>query len=287
MTLQTAVAYRGDLKITFVRLTSDGISRAILFSVPYALTDYHQASDAIIRAATGRESYTVSALAVHGLVETLRNPRLAMNLSRIDLIVPDGQPIRWALNSFYGSGLKDRVYGPKLTETVLAKASALGLRVFLFGSTETTLLRLRTAIGARFPGVVVCGAQADRFRDATESEDAADIRTINASDAHIVLVGRGCPRQEIWVAEHKGKIASAMLAVGAAFDFIAGTLPQAPQWMQNRGLEWLYRLISEPRRLWKRYLVTNSVFIYLFMKHRLVLRDPKLVTQTARKTGLS
>jgi exopolysaccharide biosynthesis WecB/TagA/CpsF family protein len=101
-------------------------------------------------------------------------------------------------------------------------------------------------------------------------EDINDIKIINDSGAHIVLVGRGCPRQEEWVSNHKGKINSVMMAVGAAFDFHAGTVKQAPVWMQNYGLEWLFRLIQEPKRLWKRYLFTNSYFIYLFLKHKIL-----------------
>lgn len=101
-----------------------------------------------------------------------------------------------------------------------------------------------------------------------------DIEKINNSGAHIVLVGRGCPRQETWVANHIGKINAVMIAVGAAFDFHAGTVSQAPGWMQDNGLEWIYRLAKEPKRLWKRYLFTNSIFIFLFIKHKFILRKP-------------
>ena len=238
-----------------------------LFSVHYSLVDYHSASDIIIDHAVAHDSYGVSALAVHGLVESIHDPELNRQVNSIDMVVPDGQPIRWALNYFHKANLKDRVYGPTLTLHVLAKASEKKLNVYLYGSKKETLDKLGDFIRTHYPGVQLCGTHPDRFRDATSEEDQQDIEKINASGAHIVLVGRGCPRQERWVANHLGQVNAAMMAVGAAFDFHAGLTAQAPAWMQNNGLEWLFRLISEPQRLWKRYLFTNSYFIYLFIKH--------------------
>jgi len=173
------------------------------------------------------------------------------------------------LNSLYKLGIKFKLPGPTLTLEVLKQANQYKLNVFLFGSTADTLAKFKQHIETAYPGLTVCGVHHDRFREATETEDAADIKKINASGAHIVLVGRGCPRQEHWVADHVGKIDAAMLAVGAAFDYHAGKLARAPMWMQRSGLEWLYRFMQEPGRLWKRYLVTNSIFIYRFAKQRL------------------
>ena len=145
----------------------------------------------------------------------------------------------------------------------------LGLSIYLYGSTNSTLELFSSNISRSFPNINIAGIHTDRFRDASILEDEEDIKKINESGAHIVLVGRGCPRQEIWVADHLGKVNAVMMAVGAAFDFHAGTLKQAPPWMQNAGLEWLFRLIVEPKRLWKRYLLTNSKFIYLFFCKKL------------------
>ena len=237
-----------------------------LFSVAYSLVDYDSASDILIEHARLHHSYGVSALAVHGLVESVNDPALNRQVNSIDMVVPDGQPIRWALNYFHNANLKDRVYGPTLTLHVLAKASAENLGVYLYGSKQETLDKLGEFIQNNYPGVQLCGVHPDRFREATPEEDRQDIDKINASGAHIVLVGRGCPRQERWVADHRGKVNAVMMAVGAAFDFHAGLTAQAPAWMQNNGLEWLFRLMSEPQRLWKRYLFTNSQFIYLFIK---------------------
>lgn len=245
-----------------------------LFLPKYANVDYELASSIILENAIQRNSFGVSALAVHGLITSIKDKGLGSIINEIDLIVPDGQPVRWALNSFYNLGMKDRVYGPELTLHVLKKANQQELNVYLFGSTATTLKKFQEFIGKEFPKVKLCGVHVDRFREATEEEDVLDIQKINQSGANIVLVGRGCPRQEYWVANHKGKVNAAMMAVGAAFDFHAGTVKQAPSWMQNNGLEWLFRLIQEPKRLFKRYFVTNSIFIFLFLKYRLILRRP-------------
>lgn len=246
--------------------------RLNLFGVFYTATDYKQATQLITDNASAKRSFGVSALAVHGLITAYQKPSVRNLINKIDLVVPDGQPIRWALNSFYQAGLKDRVYGPLLTLKVLQEANKKKLRVYLFGSTQYTCEKFSRFITFNYPQIEISGIHADRFREATEEEDIDDIRKINKSGAHIVLVGRGCPRQEIWVANHLGKIHAAMMAVGAAFDFHAGTVRQAPKWMQDAGLEWLFRLIQEPKRLWKRYLLTNTVFIYLFLKHKFFFR---------------
>ena len=250
------------------------IKKYPLFLPEFSSLNYDLASDLIIEKAIKRESYGVTALAVHGLITSLTNESLGRVINEIDLIVPDGQPIKWALNSFYKLRLKDRVTGPTLTSFVLQKAGKKNLKVYLYGSTETTIKKFKSKIATSFPSVEICGIHPDRFRDATESEDAEDIQKINTSGANIILVGRGCPRQEFWVASHKGKINGVMIAIGAAFDFHAGNLRRAPNWMQKLGLEWLFRLGMEPRRLWKRYLVTNFLFIYKFITHKFIKKRP-------------
>lgn len=237
-----------------------------LLGVDFTLTDYDQASDIIIDYAVRRASFAVSALAVHGLVESNRSVSLQEKISKISMVVPDGQPVKWALNFFFKANLKDRVYGPELTVWVLRKANMLGLKVYLYGSTSATLEKFSAFIKYHFPAITIVGTHVDRFREATPEEFISDTEKINASGANIVLVGRGCPRQEVWVSDHLNRVHAPMLAVGAAFDFHAGVLKQAPAWMQKNGLEWLYRLIQEPKRLWRRYLITNSIFIYLIVR---------------------
>ena len=236
-----------------------------LLGINYTASDYENITKAIIDHASQRQSIGLSALAVHGLIEAHENPVLHQLIQSIHYVVPDGQPIKWCLNYFHQANLQDRVYGPTLTWKVLEKANEKKLSLYLFGSTAKTLTLFQENITRHFPQIQLVGYHVDRFRNATSEEDEADIMKINQSGAQLILVGRGCPRQEIWVAEHIGKINGVMLAVGAAFDFYANTLKQAPTWMQNNGLEWLFRLIQEPRRLWKRYLFTNSKFIYLIL----------------------
>jgi N-acetylglucosaminyldiphosphoundecaprenol N-acetyl-beta-D-mannosaminyltransferase len=245
-----------------------------LFGIFYNGTNYNEAATIITEKASKNISFGVSALAVHGLVTAYNDNHLKTLVNKIDMVVPDGQPIRWSLNSFYRLGLQDRVYGPKLTLKVLEEANQKSLNVYLYGSTQITCQKFSEYISKNYPQINIVGIHVDRFREATPEEDQEDIKKINASGAHIVLVGRGCPRQEVWVANHLNKVNAAMMAVGAAFDFYAGTVKQAPKWVQDTGLEWLFRFIQEPRRLWRRYLFTNSTFIYLFLKHKLFVRKP-------------
>jgi N-acetylglucosaminyldiphosphoundecaprenol N-acetyl-beta-D-mannosaminyltransferase len=236
-----------------------------IFEVPYAVVDYQLATDHILDKAEKRVSYSVYALPVHGLVEAQHNAEMMQSVKTADMICPDGQPIRWVMNHFYHSGLKDRVYGPELTLRVLRAAEKKNMKVFLYGgSTEETTKKFKEFIETSFPGIEICGHYREDFPDG----NTLNPDVINASKAQIVLVGRGCPRQEIWIANHKERVNAVMMGVGAAFAFHAGMIKQAPRWMQNNGLEWLFRLLSEPKRLWKRYLTTNFYFLYLVTKKK-------------------
>ncbi len=244
----------------------NNIHKKPLFEVSYAITDYEQATRVIIKNAHQRTSFGVSALAVHGLIESYKDKQLCRQVNKINMVVPDGQPVRWALNAIHHTHLKDRVCGPILTQWVLEASHHNAFNVYLYGSTQATLDKFSQFIRQNYPKITICGIHTDRFREATPEEDLQDIEKINLSGANIVLVGRGCPRQERWVSDHIGSINAVMMAVGAAFDFHAGNIKLAPKWMQDYGLEWLFRLVQEPQRLWKRYLFTNSYFIYLFFK---------------------
>lgn len=243
-----------------------------LFTVNYSITDYDKASDVIIEKAISHTSFGVTALAVHGLIESVKNKTFRHLVNKLDMIVPDGQPVRWALNSFHKVNMKDRVAGPILTDHVLSKANDKSLSIYLYGSTSATLEKMKAVIEQKYPKITICGTHADRFREATAEEDKADIKKINESGAHIVLVGRGCPRQEKWVAEHLGLINAPMMAIGAAFDFIAGNIALAPKWIQDSGFEWFFRFMQQPGKLWKRYLTTNTHFIYLYVSCKLGIR---------------
>lgn len=245
---------------------SSNEKKVSLFGIGINPTTYQEATAAVIEAAQARRSFSVTALATHGLMHAVLDADFAGVLNRIDLVTPDGQPVRWAMNVLCDTGLRSRVYGPTLTTTVCAEAERLNLSVYLFGSTKETCDRLVEALARRFPSLKVAGVHYDRFREATPEEDREDVSKIIMSGAHVILVGRGCPRQERWVEQHRGQVPGAMLAVGAAFDYLAGVLQPPPVWMQDVGLEWLYRLCQEPRRLWRRYLFTNTYFLLYFFR---------------------
>jgi N-acetylglucosaminyldiphosphoundecaprenol N-acetyl-beta-D-mannosaminyltransferase len=225
--------------------------------------DYQGAVDRIIAAAKEKRPLSVSALAVHGLMTGVLDGEQKFRLNHLDLLVPDGQPVRWALNLLHDCGLTDRVYGPNLTLRVCARAAEEGLPVFLYGSTVEVLVELKRSLRARFPRLVLAGTEASRFRQLTPEERSELAARIRASGAAMVFVGLGCPRQETFAYECRALLGMPILAVGAAFPFIAGIMDQAPGWMQRVGLEWLFRLQSEPQRLWKRYLLLNPAYLFL------------------------
>ncbi len=225
--------------------------------------DYETVVTKIIRAAQEQRSLAVSALAVHGVMTGILDPIHAARLNTLDLVVPDGQPVRWALNLLHGTNLPDRVYGPTLMLKVCAQAAMEGLPIYLYGSTSDILLRLADNLRNQFPRLQIAGLQPSRFRQITLTEKEEIIQTIATSGARILFVGLGCPRQEVWVYEHRGLLPMPMLAVGAAFAFHAGVVAQAPPQLQKMGLEWFYRLVREPKRLWRRYLKLNPLYLWL------------------------
>lgn len=225
--------------------------------------NYEAAVDLIFQAAREKRGIAVSALAVHGLMTGVLSREQKYRLNRFDLLVPDGQPVRWALNWLYRSGLSDRVYGPNLTIRVCARAEAEGLPVFFYGSTGEVLAALERSLTREFPRLKIAGTAASRFRRLAPDEENELAQRLKTSGASILFVGLGCPRQEVFAYELRSALGIPILAVGAAFPFIAGAIPQAPQWLQQNGLEWLYRLLSEPRRLWKRYVFLNPAYLVL------------------------
>jgi N-acetylglucosaminyldiphosphoundecaprenol N-acetyl-beta-D-mannosaminyltransferase len=221
------------------------------------------ATGQVIEAARRGGSFAVSALAVHGVMEAVLDPAHRYRLNHMELIVADGQPVRWALNRLHAAGLRQRVYGPNLTLAVIARAEQEQLPVYFYGSTHQVLALLCANLQRRFPKLRIAGAAPSTFgRISPETADRIS-EQIRQSGAQIVFVGLGCPRQEVWAYEFRERLNIPILAVGAAFPFLAGTLRQAPQWMQDRGLEWLFRLCMEPRRLWRRYLLLSPAYLLL------------------------
>lgn len=217
----------------------------------------------VIDAARGRRALTVSCSAVHSVMEGALDADHRRRLNELDLVLPDGQPVRWALGWRHGVKLRNRVYGPDFMLAVCALAAEEGIPIFLYGSRNEILKPLAENLRRRFPRLIVAGSKPSAFRSLSETEQAAIASEIRQSGAGIVFAGLGCPRQEIWAYENAELIGLPLVAVGAAFDFHAGVLPQAPAWMQQSGLEWLFRLGQEPRRLWKRYLYLNPLYLLL------------------------
>lgn len=226
--------------------------------------DYAAAVDKVMACARSQRSMAVSALAVHGVMSGVLDATLRYRLNHLDLVVPDGQPVRWALNCLYHTRLPERVYGPSLMLRVCERAAQEGLAIYLFGSRAPVLESLCHNLKQRIPNLVVAGSRPSLFRQVSVEEKQALVETIRSSGASLTFVGLGCPKQETWIYEYRDDLSMPLLGVGAAFDFHAGTLPQAPAWMQRAGLEWLFRLAHEPRRLWKRYIPLNPLFMALF-----------------------
>jgi len=214
--------------------------------------------------AAAGESRVVCACNVHSVVTATQHPELQRALAGADLATPDGAPVAWwmrRLGRQSGAADQRRVSGPDLMQAYLEHAAAHGEPLYLYGGSEETLARLRARLLERWPALAIAGWRAPPFRAPSAEEDAADVQAINASGARTLWVSLGCPKQELWMHAHRGRVHAVMVGVGAAFDFHAGTRPRAPRWMREHGLEWLHRLASEPRRLWRRYLVTNTLFV--------------------------
>jgi len=234
-----------------------------LFGVTVSVTDYAECERLIMSAARGRRSAIVTHMPVHGLVTAATDADYRAHVNNFEIVAPDGQPVRWALNHFHGAALTDRCYGPTLMLRLCEAAAKQNVGVYLYGSTPEVIKSLSQRLRASIPELRIVGSESPPFRPLTPEEDAAVVDRLNASGAGLVFLGLGCPRQDLFASEHRDRIHAVQMCVGAAFDFHAGTKPQAPGWMQRHGLEWLFRLVSEPRRLWKRYLVTNSIFLWL------------------------
>ena len=229
----------------------------------------HGAVDRVIEAAEQGRRYRVSALAVHGVMEAHDDPVQLHRLNEFEMVTPDGQPVRWALNLLYGCGLKERVYGPTLMLNVCARAAVEGLPIYLLGTTDEILEDLRAGLTGRFPGLEIAGMRPSAFRKVDSDEFAEVCQDIRDSGAKIVFVGLGCPRQEVFAYEAGPLLDMPVIAVGAAFEYHAGHREEPPMWIQKSGLQWLHRLLGDPKRLWKRYATTNPKFLIGVARQRL------------------
>lgn len=207
-----------------------------------------------------RQSRYVCICNVHSVVTASQDAEFRRVVNEADMATPDGAPVAWMLRRLGFAG-QARISGPDLMWKYCEAAARGSESVFFYGSTDTTLVLLSQKLKTAFPGLRIVGTYSPPFRALSESEDHEIVDCLNGSGASVVFVGLGCPKQEKWMAAHRGRIRAVMVGVGVAFDYHAGTIKRAPLWMQRSGLEWLHRLWCEPRRLWKRYLVTNTRFL--------------------------
>ena len=250
-----------------------GIPRVDVLGVGVSAINMDMAVTELARWIQDREQHYVCVTGVHGVMESQDDPELLRIHNRSGLTTPDGMPMVWA-GRRAGADHMSRVYGPDLMLEICQRSPSKGWTHFFYGGKEGVPELLARNLRERFPGLEVVGTYSPPFRPLTAAESAEVVSTINAAAPDFVWVGLSTPKQERWMDANIGKLeARAVLGVGAAFDIHAGLLPQAPAWMQRRGLEWLYRLLKEPRRLWKRYLGNNPRFLV-----RIWRRPPRVVT---------
>lgn len=242
-----------------------------VIGLPVARTDYLGAVEWIFeKARRGERAYAVEAANTHVAAMSRHEPEFRATMERFDLIVPDGMPLVWSINLELSDAeqLRDRVYGPSLMlETVKASQGQTDLKHFLLGGKESTLEKLRSSLNDRFPDAEIAGSYSPPFGEWPKDETDRILEMIRASGANLIWVGLGCPRQENWIARHKDRLSPGVyFGIGAAFAFHAGEVSQAPRILQKCGLEWAYRIAAEPRRLLKRYLVHNCLFVWYFLR---------------------
>lgn len=226
---------------------------------------YESVANTTLAWAKRGESKAVCFTTVHMLMEAYDDPKFHALLNQMDIVNPDGMPVVWSLRAI-GEANAGRVYGPDATVFLLQAAEKADIPVAFYGGSEQTMEALVAEVRRRYPQLKIVFTLSPPFRPLTAAEDEEITAQIVNSGARMVFVGLGCPKQEWWVMEHRGRIPAVLFAVGAAFDFFAGTKAQAPRWMMRSGLEWLFRLVTEPRRLAGRYMKHNPRFIFLILK---------------------
>ncbi len=243
-----------------------------LLGLPIAMTDYADTMDVMDGMIARDERGWICAVAVHAVMVAQTDPEMRRALVESSLTVPDGMPLVWAAN-FLGEDLPNRVYGPELMERYSRRCVEKGHRVWLYGGRDQgSLVQLALSMRREHPGIQIVGGYSPPFRELTEEEEDALAAQINASQPDVLWVGIGVPKQEKWMARMRDRLdVPVMCGVGAAFDFHAGRISQAPRWMQERGLEWTYRIVQEPRRLLPRYVYYNPRFMAAFARQ--VLRE--------------
>lgn len=232
---------------------------------------YQAFIDELVGLSQKESSSYVCVTNVHMLMEAQQSPDFTKVVNSANISTPDGVPVAKGLSWLHGVN-QPRVAGMDLIESLFERSEQDNLKIFLFGSTDKVLNQIQQNAKIEFPNLNIVGAISPPFRVLNHDEKTAIVEQINSQNPDFVFVALGCPKQENWMAEHKGKIHSCMIGLGGAFPVYAGFVPRAPEWMQRNGLEWFFRLYKEPRRLWKRYSYTNSKFVVLFLIQLIKLR---------------
>lgn len=241
------------------------IQKVNILGVKVSAINMNTALDTIRRWIDGGQQHYICVTPVHALMDFRRDPELLRIVNQSGLTTPDGMPLVWVLK-LMGSQHVERVYGPDLMLEVCRMSQGTGYRHYFYGGAEGVPEKLSQNLSEKFPDLDIAGTYSPPFRPLSADEDTSIVEKINKADPDIIWVGLGAPKQELWMAEHMDRLnASVLIGVGAAFDFHAGLKKQAPAWMQRCGLEWFFRLITEPKRLWKRYAVNNPLFLLLLL----------------------
>lgn len=245
------------------------VEQVKILSMPVAVTSYEDSVQRIFLAVRNGESKYICVANVHMCMESWDSNEFNIVVNEANLVVPDGVPLVWGLKCLGKKNAK-QVRGSDLLLNVCKEAEAQQTPIGLYGGTPESLFDFLAFLKKEFPLLEVSFFSSPPFRGLTQTEKNTYVQDINASGAKILFVGIGCPKQERWMAEHREKVNCVMIGVGAAFDFFSGRKKHAPRWMQKNGLEWLFRLGSDPRRLWKRYLKHNPRFMYYFGRQYLL-----------------
>lgn len=242
-----------------------------VFSIPVNIGSYKEFLCTILEHARLKQHCYTCLANVHMLVEAYRNIDFAKTIKNAHVITPDGMPLTWAIRTFYGIK-QERVAGMDLLPDLLAQGEQKQLSVYFYGGDPGTLEKARCYIENKYPALQLSGLYSPPFRKLTSQENDEAVSRINHSGAQLVFVSLGCPKQEKWMGEMVNRVNAVMVGIGGALSVMIGAQKRAPKWIQGVGMEWLFRLWQEPGRLFKRYAITNSIFIYLFLKHFLYKR---------------
>lgn len=240
----------------------EGVERSYILGVGVSVINMDDALGQMEHWISTRQQNYICVATVHLVMEAQKDAELKGILNSSGLTTPDGMPLAW-VGKMRGNSNMDRVYGPDVMVNFSELSAKKGYRNFYYGGSSEAVQDLAEKLTERFPGLEVVGAYSPPFRALTPEEDQEIVNMINEANPDVIWIGLGAPKQDKWMAEHMGRVnAPVMIGVGAAFDFLSGRKKQAPAWIQKIGMEWFFRLVTEPRRLWKRYLVTNTLFIF-------------------------